>query len=223
MKNLLYIALISLFFVSCKTSQKATIITSKKEAVKTGNYAYTEKKELNKPVKPSKKELKAIEKAKTIAINDSIEKANVIQVVEEDTPQDFTPTFEVGDYIKEQILNVANENVGVPYRSGGTSPEGFDCSGFVLYSMKPFDIDLPRTSQDMARTGKRIYKKDAKPGDLIFFNTGGAGISHVGIVTGVEGDVIKFIHSSSSNGVKHSSTAENYYAKTFVQVNRVLE
>ena len=109
-----------------------------------GAYSFTEKAGLEKPVKPTKKELKAIEKAKKIAFNDSVEKAKIRVVIEEETPQDFTPTFEVSDYIKEQILNVAAENLGSPYRGGGTTPAGFDCSGFVNYTMSQFDIELPR-------------------------------------------------------------------------------
>jgi murein DD-endopeptidase / murein LD-carboxypeptidase len=224
LKAFISIFLVSLFFFSCKTTQSAKIITSKKVAQEKGVYtSYTEKKELVKPTKPTKQELKAIEKAKTKAKLDSIEAAKYRTIVDEDTPQDFTPTFEVNDYVKSQILNVARESLGSPYRSGGTSPSGFDCSGFVIYTLEQFDIKLPRTSQEMARTGKRIKRADAKPGDLIFFNTTGGGVSHVGIVTEVLENEIKFIHSSSSSGVMYSTTAENYYARTFIGVNRILE
>jgi cell wall-associated NlpC family hydrolase len=223
LKNSIYIFLLTIFLYSCKSTQRSTIITSKNDAVKIGAYSFTEKPELNKPTKPSKKELKAIEKAKKIAFNDSIEKAKIRVVVEEETPQDFTPTFEVSDYIKEQILNVAAENLGSPYRGGGTTPAGFDCSGFVNYTMSQFEIELPRSSHEMARSGKRILKSEAKAGDLIFFNTSGGGVSHVGIVTENKDGILKFIHSSTSSGVIYSSTAENYYARTFVGVNRILE
>ncbi len=215
--------MLTVFLYSCKTAQKPTIVTSKQVAVKTGNYSFTEKPELNKPPKPTKKELRAIEKAKQKAHHDSVEKAKFRVIVEEETPQDFTPTFEVSDYIKEQIINVAAENLGSPYRSGGTTPAGFDCSGFVTYTMNQFDITLPRSSAEMARSGKRILKKDAKAGDLIFFNTSGGGVSHVGIVTENSDGIIKFIHSSTSSGVIYSTTAESYYARTFVGVNRILE
>ena len=223
MKNSIYIFLLTIFLYSCKSTQKPTIITSKNDAVKIGAYSFTEKQGLDKPTKPTKKELKAIEKAKKIAFNDSVEKAKFRVIVEEETPQDFTPTFEVSDYIKEQIINVAAENLGSPYRGGGTTPAGFDCSGFVTYTMNQFDITLPRSSAEMARSGKRILKKDAKAGDLIFFNTSGGGVSHVGIVTENNDGIIKFIHSSTSSGVIYSTTAEGYYSRTFVGVNRILE
>jgi cell wall-associated NlpC family hydrolase len=223
MKKLIYIFLLTIFLYSCKSLQKPAIVTSKQVAQKTGSYTFTEKTGLEKPVKPTKKELKAIEKAKQIALQDSIEQSKIKVVIEEDTPQDFTPTFEVSDYIKQQILNVAAESLGSPYRGGGTTPAGFDCSGFVKYTMDQFDIALPRNSAEMAKTGKRILKKDAKPGDLIFFNTNGSNISHVGIVTENTDGVIKFIHSSTTRGVVYSSTSDGYYARTFVCVNRILE
>ena len=223
MKNSFYIFILTIFLYSCKSVQKPAIVTSKQVALKTGSYSFTEKPELNKPPKPTKKELRAIEKAKHKALHDSIEKAKIKVVVEEETPQDFTPTFEVSDYIKDQILNVAAENLGSPYRGGGRTPAGFDCSGFVNYTMSQFDIELPRSSAEMSQSGKRILKKEAKAGDLIFFNTSGGGVSHVGIVTENNNGIIKFIHSSTSSGVIYSSTVENYYARTFVGVNRILE
>lgn len=223
MKKSIYIFLLTIFLYSCKSLQKPAIVTSKQVAQKTGSYTFTEKTGLEKPAKPTKKELKAIEKAKHKAAQDSIEQSKIKVVVEEETPQDFTPTFEVSDYIKQQILNVAAESLGSPYRGGGSTPAGFDCSGFVTYTLNQFDITLPRNSAEMAQIGKRILKKDAKPGDLIFFKTNGSYISHVGIVTENSDGIIKFIHSSTSSGVVYSSTSESYYARTFVGVNRILE
>jgi cell wall-associated NlpC family hydrolase len=76
----------------------------------------------------------------------------------------------------------------------------------------------------MANFGQKIDKEHAQKGDLIFFATfGGKRVSHVGMVTEVAPDgEIKFIHSASSSGVIVSSIKENYYTKTFVQINRVL-
>lgn len=223
MKKFIYIFLLTIFLFSCKSLKKPAIVTSKQVAQKIGSYTFTEKTGLEKPAKPTKKEVKAIEKAKQKAVQDSIEQTKIKVVVEEETPQDFTPTFEVSDYIKQQILNVAAESLGSPYRGGGSTPAGFDCSGFVTYTLNQFDIILPRNSAEMAQIGKRILKKDAKPGDLIFFKTNGSYISHVGIVTENTDGIIKFIHSSTSSGVVYSSTSENYYARTFVGVNRILE
>ena len=126
------------------------------------------------------------------------------------------------NYLTEQLLNVAEDYKGVRYRFGGMSRDGMDCSGFVKTAFDEFNISLPRSSRDMASMGKKINRSEAQKGDLIFFKTGkGSRISHVGIVTEVVGDEIKFIHSSTSKGVIISSTNETYYQRAFAQVNRV--
>lgn len=122
------------------------------------------------------------------------------------------------------LVEKATEHIGTRYRRGGTTDAGFDCSGFMFATYKNIDLTLPRTSQEMAQYGTRIEKEQAQKGDLIFFATfGGKRVSHVGMVTEVNDDEIKFIHSSSSNGVMISSTKERYYSRTFVQINRVIQ
>ena len=93
----------------------------------------------------------------------------------------------------------------------------------MVTTFKNIDMTLPRTSASMSHSGIKIDKSNAQKGDLIFFSTNGRGnINHVGMVTEVLEDEIKFIHSSVQAGVIISSTKENYYARRFVQVNRVL-
>jgi peptidoglycan endopeptidase LytE len=124
----------------------------------------------------------------------------------------------------ELLIATASENIGVRYRSGGTSKEGFDCSGLMINTFSTYDIKLPRSSSEMARFGSNVNESEAQKGDLIFFATMGKGrVSHVGMVVEVVGDEIKFIHSSTSAGVIISSNKEAYYAKRFVKINRVLE
>lgn len=121
------------------------------------------------------------------------------------------------------LIIKASENLGTRYRSGGTSTAGFDCSGLMVTTFKNIDMTLPRTSASMAHSGMKIDRANAQKGDLIFFSTNGRGnINHVGMVTEVLEDEIKFIHSSVQAGVIISSTKEHYYARRFVQVNRVL-
>lgn len=108
--------------------------------------------------------------------------------------------------------------IGTRYKSGGTTEKGFDCSGFTQYVFKAFGIDLNRTSRDQAREGSKIEKKHLRKGDLVFFNTNGKGISHVGIYLG-DG---KFAHSSSKNGVTINKLSEKYYVKRYVTARRVL-
>ena len=121
------------------------------------------------------------------------------------------------------LIIKASENLGTRYRSGGTTSAGFDCSGLIFTTFKNIDLTLPRTSASMSGSGIKIDRTAAQKGDLIFFSTNGRGyINHVGMVTEVLEDEIKFIHSSVQAGVIISSTKENYYARRFVQVNRVL-
>lgn len=121
------------------------------------------------------------------------------------------------------IVDFATENLGVKYRFGGTTKAGMDCSGLVFSTFNNFNIALPRTSNAMATQGEKISTKKAQVGDLIFFKTNGSRtINHVGIITEISNNEIKFIHSSTQKGVIISSTAEPYYDKTFVQINRVI-
>jgi len=127
-------------------------------------------------------------------------------------------------YLALQLINVASDKLGTGYRSGGTTPAGFDCSGLMYSTFKKFDITLPRSSHEMAEIGTKINPEDAKKGDLIFFiNRGQRRINHVGMIVEVNCDEIKFIHSSTQGGVIISSLKESYYEKTFKQINRIVE
>jgi len=127
------------------------------------------------------------------------------------------------DLINQLVVN-ATENVGVRYRSGGTTKAGFDCSGLMICTFNNFDIKLPRSSIEQSRIGMKVTSDQAKKGDLIFFKTNGRrNINHVGMVVEVVDGEIKFVHSSTHGGVMISSTKEPYYERAFTQVNRVLE
>lgn len=139
-----------------------------------------------------------------------------------DDSQEFAnqPSRAGGSVLAGQILQTAEQHVGTPYRYGGASPGGFDCSGFVMYIFSQYGIDLPRTASDQASVGIHIDKKDLKPGDLVFFNCGGSGINHAGIYSGNG----YFIHSSSprSGGVIYSSLEEGYYLQHYIGARRIL-
>lgn len=108
--------------------------------------------------------------------------------------------------------------IGTPYKWAGTTEKGFDCSGFTSYVFAQFGFDLPHTSKGQNEEGYWIDKSDLRPGDLVFFNTDGKGISHVGIYIG-DG---MFAHSAYGTGVTKTSLNDAYYKKRYVSARRVL-
>ena len=123
----------------------------------------------------------------------------------------------------EFLIAKASEHIGTRYRGGGTTSAGFDCSGLMCYTFDKLQISLPRSSSSQSEIGKKIKRKNAQKGDLIFFSTNGRGtINHVGMITEIYEDDIRFIHSSVSAGVVISSINEAYYTKRFKKIVRVL-
>jgi hypothetical protein len=128
-------------------------------------------------------------------------------------------TFGVGSVSADQIdlKKSIDEVVGTPYKWGGTTPSGFDCSGFILYIFNQYETKLPRTSKSMSQIGTKVEKEDLRPGDLVFFNTFGKGVSHAGIYIG-DG---QFAHSST-RGVKIEKLSDTYYDKRYITARRVV-
>ncbi|WP_431243853.1 C40 family peptidase [Flavobacterium sp. P21] len=126
--------------------------------------------------------------------------------------------------IVNHLIETASENLGAKYKAGGTTKNGFDCSGLVYTTFETEHIKLPRSSFEQAQIGTLIPLKEAQKGDLIFFKTNKSKqINHVGLITEVNSSEIKFIHSSTSKGVIISSTKEPYYQNSFAQINRIIE
>lgn len=127
-------------------------------------------------------------------------------------------------YVVSNLIETATDNIGVRYKAGGTTKNGFDCSGLVFTTFDSQNIKLPRSSYEQSKIGKIIRLNDAQKGDLIFFKTNKSSqINHVGLITEVHSDEIKFVHSSTSKGVIISSTKEVYYQKSFTQINRIVD
>jgi cell wall-associated NlpC family hydrolase len=125
----------------------------------------------------------------------------------------------------KNIIEVARSFHGTPYRFGGTSSNGMDCSGLVYTAFKEEAILLPRTSRDMATKGERISLNEVTVGDLVFFKTDRRRnvINHVGLVVDVFPGKVLFIHSSTSQGVIVSALDESYWNKAFVEARRIIE
>ena len=119
-----------------------------------------------------------------------------------------------------QIVETAKKYLGVPYVYGGTSPSGFDCSGFVYYVLKIHGITVSRTCSAMYKCGTPISKSDLRPGDLIFFQgTSAAGISHVGIYVGNG----QFIHSPHRGKVvSFADLNSDYYTSHYYGSIRIV-
>ena len=122
--------------------------------------------------------------------------------------------------IAAKVISSAEDKLGSTYVYGDTGKAGFDCSGLV-YSIynDELGISIPRSSRTQSTFGQQVSKSDLQEGDLVFFNTTGNGVSHVGIYVG-DG---KFIHASSGQGkVMTSSLSEGYYQDRYVNATRVL-
>ena len=204
-----------MLFTACKPT--SGIITSKDDAIKKGIYKEPVlTKTTSEKVKPQREYT-----AKQVAQASNQKK---ISAINDQNDSDIVIENEDSNYLISQLINTASDNLGVTYRGGGTTKDGFDCSGLMYSTFKKFDITLPRSSYEMAEVGTHVDIEKAKKGDLIFFiNRGQKRINHVGMIVDVKGEDIKFIHSSTQSGVIISSLKESYYDRTFKQINRVIQ
>jgi cell wall-associated NlpC family hydrolase len=125
-------------------------------------------------------------------------------------PRVFTREY---DHLRPSLVAAALAMRGKPYRYGGTTPDGFDCSGLVVYSYRQFDINLPRNSYKQYKSSKPIYERDLQPGDLVFFRTDSSFVSHVGIYIGDN----RFVHApGQGKTVRVDSIDNDYYRRRFV-------
>ncbi len=133
-------------------------------------------------------------------------------------------TYTASNTQADRIVNQAEAFSGTPYKWGGTTRGGMDCSGLIYVAFQKENVALPRVSRDMATQGKAIKKSAVRKGDLVFFKTNKNKntINHVGLVTQVNAGVIYFIHATSSRGVLTSSLEENYWKSAYSQARRVL-
>jgi cell wall-associated NlpC family hydrolase len=125
----------------------------------------------------------------------------------------------------DDLISYAKKFLGTPYRYAGTTPSGFDCSGFINYVFGNFGFELTRTSYGLAEFGQTIKISDIQAGDLMFFKGSSVNsnrVGHVAMVIEVTPDAIKFIHSSTSRGVVVDNfKTSKYYIQRFIKAKRL--
>lgn len=125
---------------------------------------------------------------------------------------------EVESLPSKTLLESVDEWYGVRYRTGGNTKSGVDCSGFtVAVYAAAYGLVIPRVSREQYRTSRKISTTELQEGDLVFFNTNGRGVSHVGVYLGNN----KFIHASVSRGIMVNDLYEPYYLKRYIGGGRI--
>jgi len=126
----------------------------------------------------------------------------------------------------DTVIRTARSYTGTPYKWGGTTRSGMDCSGLLINSFNAIDYPIPRTSDEQRKIGKKVKLEDLREGDLVFFATGKKKrkITHVGLVTSARGkEKVQFIHASSSLGVVENNIFSNYYLERFRYGRRLIK
>lgn len=190
------------------------VVTAAKPEVKPGPSAFIASRDVAVIEKPSvKTEIKTnpatVEKVRV----PEVESASAVQfkfAVLLNTEVEALPSV--------NLLQSVDEWYGVRYRMGGTTKRGVDCSGFssAVY-LATYGYVLPRVSREQYRVSRKISTTELKEGDLVFFNTRGNGVSHVGVYLGNN----KFVHASVSQGVVVSDLFDTYYLQRFVGAGRI--
>lgn len=124
-----------------------------------------------------------------------------------------------------KVISTAKSYQGTPYKYGGTTRAGMDCSALVYHAYYSIGITMPRTSNDQSQLGQKVAAKEIRQGDLLFFATSKkrSKVTHSGIVTEVDNGEIRFIHSSTSLGVTEDYLSSKYWNKAFLFARRILE
>jgi cell wall-associated NlpC family hydrolase len=127
------------------------------------------------------------------------------------SPADPTRPGEESGFDREIVVTTATAMVGAPYRYGGASPQGFDCSGLVVYSYASAGVEgLPRSTRELMKHTDRVPLAELEPGDLLFFEVGRGKVSHVGIFVADR----TFVHAPSRGKRVAMASLDQGYWKT---------
>lgn len=123
----------------------------------------------------------------------------------------------------EAVIKTAETYLGVPYRWGGMSRAGVDCSGLMVLAFQSAGMTIPRVSGDQYAKGKPVKRAELRPGDLLFFSAGRPGvIGHTALVVAVKGGSVKFIHATSGHGVRYDYLESEHWGKLYMSASRYL-
>jgi cell wall-associated NlpC family hydrolase len=123
--------------------------------------------------------------------------------------------------INKILVNKCQDYLGTPYKFGGTTKDGMDCSGLIFVAFKELGEDIPRVSYKQADHFAEIPIHEIKIGDLVYFKVNSERINHTGIITRIENrEEIFFLHASTSTGVREDNLLSNYWKSKFVKVTR---
>lgn len=125
----------------------------------------------------------------------------------------------------DEVISTAKTYMGTPYKYGGTTRSGMDCSALTIHAFQSINLSLPRSAEDQSKVGQKIKERELQPGDLVFFATGKRRrkITHVGLVTDVRRSNVKFIHASTSLGVIETDLSQDYYTKRYRSARRIID
>ncbi|MDE6095748.1 MAG: C40 family peptidase [Muribaculaceae bacterium] len=167
-------------------------------------------------------------KAKSSHIDKTVIKDLIKQDVErrEEASSDHDHLSSETAMLINDLLSEANSHMGKRYRSGAKGPKAFDCSGFSSYVFRQFGYSLGASSRDQYVQGEAVEKQNLRKGDLVFFtgrNSKSNRVGHVGIVVSADNEngTFKFIHASTSQGIKIDSN-DGYYSRRYIGARRII-
>lgn len=160
----------------------------------------------------TEKAIKAFQSAQGLEVDGIVGSATYKALMNKEMPPNRSQN------VVRNILRAAYSVIGTPYVFGGTSPYGFDCSGFTQYAFARAGVHLPRMADEQFYYGKRVSMSQLRAGDLIFYTTYEPGASHVGIYVGNG----SFIHAGCSTGVTVSSAFTGYWGARYYGACRIL-
>ncbi len=158
--------------------------------------------------------VKMLQKEKKLPVDGKISPELFKTLIGRDLPVSRGPSMAM----VRRLIETGFRHLGVPYWFGGTTPRGFDCSGFTRYVFANIGISLPRMADSQFSVGRPVSAERLQPGDLVFFETYEPGPSHVGIYFGNG----QFISATSSRGVAVADVFGNYWGERYLGARRVL-